>query len=506
MLPAHQLARLRNSLLAADYTVDAVLERLGEEGRAGLERNSTVPALDQLGGDDDAQAQLIRLFPLQQEIPRSALIPFIDIDTLLAAGLLEPAAAPERVRAAVDIRPYGFEDDQGEWSGWVVADLLPGMDRVTTPTRPDYVLGVSPASTSLAQMSVPDHVHSALDLGTGCAIQALHLARHADHVVATDLNPRAVRLARLTLALNESGVPVRQGSLYEPVEPERFDLIVTNPPYVMSPPAPPDERLVYRESGFDGDGLVAAVLSGARAHLSEGGLLQVLANWAETAGESWQDRLAGWGRSSGCEMWVLRRERLDIYQYIEMWLTDAGLDGAPEWHRRYREWLEYFNRLGITGVGMGWIMLRNTATSNPGIHIEDWPYEIAQPVGPALSQGWHALDLDDLPDGQLWAACCTVNPDVSQESIAAPGAVDPNYVVLRQNRGLKRAMRVDTALGGVLGACDGELALGTIVDAVASLVDEQADALRQRLLPDLRRALRQGFLLWPKSPGPGSAV
>ena len=49
-----------------------------------------------------------------------------------------------------------------------------------TPIRPDFVLGVSSASSTLAQLTVRDPVGRALDLGTGCGVQSLHLARHAE--------------------------------------------------------------------------------------------------------------------------------------------------------------------------------------------------------------------------------------------------------------------------------------------------------------------------------------
>ena len=56
-------------------------------------------------------------------------------------------------------------------------------------------------------------------------------------------------------------------------------------------------------------------------------------------------------------------------------------------------------------------------------------------------------------------------------------------------------MQVDTALAGVLGACDGELSLAVIIDVVATLLDEDPLTLRARLLPGLRQALAEGFLL-----------
>ncbi|MYV64362.1 methyltransferase, partial [Streptomyces sp. SID4931] len=64
------------------------------------------------------------------------------------------------------------------------------------------VLGVGGASTTLAGITVRAPVASALDLGTGSGIQALHAAQHATRVTATDLNPRALEFTRLTLALS----------------------------------------------------------------------------------------------------------------------------------------------------------------------------------------------------------------------------------------------------------------------------------------------------------------
>ncbi|WP_316670764.1 methyltransferase [uncultured Propionibacterium sp.] len=510
MLSRRDTDALREALVGAGYTVDAVLDRLGPAGQEGLARNATVPALHILGGADDAQANLIRLFPLQQALPRESLDSSgggpLDVDALVGAGILRhvrPAGAAGGARAdgplveaVVDIRPYGFEDAGGDWSGWVAADPVPGLDRVVTPTRPDYVLGVSPASTSLVQLSVPDEVGSALDLGTGCGVQSLHLARHAERVVATDLNPRACGLAGLTMALNGlDRVRLRQGSLYGPVAAERFDLIVTNPPYVMSPPAGDGERLVYREGSFTGDGLVETIVRQGPDHLADGGLLQVLANWADTRDMAWQDRLSGWTAGTGCDLWVIQRERLDVYEYIETWLADAGLDGGEQWGPRYRRWLDYFERLGITGVGMGWIMLRNSGAARPQVRVEEWPHDIGRPVGPALSSGWKAIDARAMRDDELFAAHCALSPDVVQETSGAPGAANPSRVVLRQGTGLRRAVEVSTSLGGVLGACDGELSLGRIVDAVASLLGEEPAGLRAELAPGLRDALADGFIL-----------
>ena len=495
MLSPDDVHRLRDRLLAADYTIDAVTARLGDAGQAGLLRNSTVPAEVALADADDPQATLVRLWLLQLHVTTSHAERALDVAALLDAGILRRDA--DGIRAGVDIRPYGGDQAiRGESdSGWVVSDLAPGMNQTTAPTRPDYVLGVSPASTSLAQLTARSPVRSALDLGTGCGVQALHLRRHSERVVGTDVNPRALRLATLTAALNEADIDFLEGSLYQPVAGERFDLVVTNPPYVMSPPTSDAARLTYREATFAGDGLVRAVVAGAPDHLTDGGMLQVLGNWAIVDGVPWQERVAGWVEGTGCDLWVVERERLDVFDYIEIWLTDAGLAGSRDWRPRYDAWLDYFSHLGITGVGMGWLAVTNAHRDRPDIDVESWPHAIEQPVGPVFARRAEAVTAATLPLPDLLSGRWRLDPAVSQETIGEPGVSDPAHVVLRSAAGLRRAIEVSTLTGGVLGACDGDLSLGGIVQAVASLLSVPVEDALAETVPVVRGALRQGLLI-----------
>ena len=177
------------------------------------------------------------------------------------------------------------------------------------------MLGISSASTSLAQLTMREPVGRALDLGTGCGVQALHLAGHADQVVATDVNSRALWMTRLNAALNGAEVEVRDGSFFEPVAGERFDLISTNPPFVISPAT--GERLVYRDSGLPGDRVVEHIVRTGPDHLADGGWLQVLANWSIVEGRPWDERLGSWLRED-CDALVVQRETLDPAAYVEL--------------------------------------------------------------------------------------------------------------------------------------------------------------------------------------------
>lgn len=473
---------LRDALLAADYTTDSVLDRIGAAGQDGLGRNSTVPADVALTGEHDPQATMIRLWLLQQPVPWLAAETALPVADLIGRGYL--LAEGDRIRAGIDVRPYGRSDDGT--TSWVVSDLQPGLDGFVTPTRPDYVLGVSPASTTLAQITARTPIETALDLGTGCGVQTLHLSRHTAQVVATDVNPRALEMARLTCALSEIEADIRAGSLYEPT-PERFDLIVSNPPFVMSPPT--GERLTYRESDLPADSLVETLVRRSADHLNPGGSLQLLTNWAITD-QPWDERLDAW-IPTGFDAWVIERERLDIYSYIEMWLTDAGLGGTSRWRDAYDEWLAYFESLGIIGVGMGWMQVTAAGRDHPERRYETWPHQVTQPVAEVFARRQARVDASRLGQAELLASRLELASDVTQETIGDPGAADPEFIVYRQHVGLCRAMKLGTASAAVLGACDGDLSLGEIIAAVSHLLDAN---ITTEVLPDIREALAEAMV------------
>src|SRR4029453_6428489 len=87
-----------------------------------------------------------------------------------------------------------------DWRGQSTRDPDPGLlapGAAAHRVVPDHVLGVSSASTSLARLTIREPVRRALDLGTGCGVQALHLAAPAERVVATDVNQRALWMTQL---------------------------------------------------------------------------------------------------------------------------------------------------------------------------------------------------------------------------------------------------------------------------------------------------------------------
>jgi hypothetical protein len=487
MLSPESVERLRSCLTDTGFRYDAVAAVLGTTAHAALSRNETTPGLRATAGGSPLEL-LIRLWTLQAAVPRDACeraLPGL-LEPLREAGMLEVDG--EEVRARVDVRPYAQEGR--DW--WVVSDLTPGLDGAPITVSADYVLGISSASTSLAQLTVREPVGRALDLGTGCGVQALHLAGHAQHVVATDVNERALAMTRLNARLNGVTLDVRGGNLFEPVAGERFDLVVTNPPFVVSPAT--GARLVYRDSGLPGDEMVRRVVSTVPQHLEPGGRAQVLANWVHRRGEPWQDRVAGWVHGGGCDAWVVQREVADPAAYVELWLKDAGVHGRADYVRRYDAWLGWFEEQDVEGIGFGWLHLRRV-DREPVLRLEEWPYEVEQPLGVEVVERDRRTDfLQSHDDDALLGARLVARVDVREESFGAPGAGDPETIVLRQQRGMRRARQVDTVEAGLVGACDGELTVAQILDALAVLLGEDGPALRRARVGAVRDLVADGFL------------
>ena len=307
--------------------------------------------------------------------------------------------------------------------------------------------------------------------------------------MATDVNARALRITRLNAALNGvDNVDVRDGSLFEPVAGERFDLIATNPPFVISPAT--GGRLVYRDSGLPGDQVVEHIVRAAPDHLTEGGWCQVLTNWVIARGVPWEERLAGWVTDE-CDALVVQREVLDPAAYVELWLKDAGLHGAHDYLDRYDAWLSWFDEQGVEGVGFGWVNLRRRRRRRARRGTRSWTGRTpSSSRSPRPSpRGVTAVDARSAPDDLL-----VRREDVHQETLGAPGAEDPTTVVLRQQRGLMRARRADTVEAALVGACDGDLTVGQILDALAQLLDARPGELRSTYLPVVRELVEEGFL------------
>ncbi len=486
--------RLGADLRAAGFDAVGVPELLGTAAHRALGRGEPAAAL-RATRDGSPLSTLVRLFLLgatADEAAAQRALPVTGMAAALAQGVLERDGA--RVRAALDIRPHAADDAEFLLVSDLDSDVRPG------PVRPDHVLGLGSASITLARAIVRDPVDRALDLGTGCGIQALHLAGHANTVTATDVNPRALALAAATARLNGQRWDIRAGSLYEPVDDERFDLIVSNPPFVVG-----DGRLrfTYRDSGLPGDTVGRALVEGARDRLRVGGTAQLLANWLVVGDTDWRDRVGQWVAASGCDAWVVQREIADPAEYVGLWLADAGEDGRSggdraTGRRLAQDWLDYFAAHRVRGIGMGLITLRRTEADPPSVTLDEITGPDEEITGAEISSFLaHRAWVESTSDDELLASRLALAPEMILEQRALPGQ-DGWQVVFRMARrpgGAGATLQLDEWGQALLAGCTGAVPLRLLIELLAAAHSVPPGALTQAILPSIRVAIIRGLLV-----------
>jgi methylase of polypeptide subunit release factors len=285
----------------------------------------------------------------------------LGIDGLAALGLCVMNGST--VSPMVLLVPHGEH--------YVACDLNP---RTGSEASFDFVPGVQAPSVTLAKLAVRTAAGSALDLGTGSGLQAMLAARHCRTVVATDVNERALEFARFNARLNGlENIEFCEGSAFSPVAGQRFDLVVANPPYVISP----DYTYAYRDSEIPGDELCRQLVQQVPAHLNDGGFAQILVSWGDHGAE---DCDLPWVADGGCDAWLLHYRTRSPLQHATDWLRPVGEDDATAFAAALDRWLAYLAERGIASVSYGAIVLRRGTRPGNWIQAQQLPPERLEPA------------------------------------------------------------------------------------------------------------------------------
>ena len=359
-----RIETFRRRLDAAGFDAAAVRNLLHADTEL-LARPGEAPVHERrLAAAPPALAVLIRLFVLDLPVDVAVAERALRTETLEALNELGLAEEAEgRLAARVRLVPHD--------------DLLIASDCVSS-TMPDHVAAVHRPSATLASLTMRRPVATALDVGTGNGIQALLLATHSERVVATDVNERALAFAEFNAALNcRSNVELRAGSFLEPVRGEQFELIVCNPPYVISP----ESDLIFRDSGLPGDSVSEQLVRALPEHMTDGGFASVMLSWI--AGEDVTARPRSWLQSTGCDAWLVHTG------------TDDPLTAAASWNRsgpaetyaeRIAAWLEYYAGLGIEALAYGAAVLRRRSGGNTWVRTAELPANRLWPASEHLER------------------------------------------------------------------------------------------------------------------------
>jgi methylase of polypeptide subunit release factors len=482
---SEEYARMREVLLKADYHEKGLIGVLGPiqlPTRAGKD----LPHFLHLTRAGRPLDTLLRLFvagaPVVEAAARDALAP-LALETWVRAGLvgLRDGMALGRVR----LLPC---------RGLVLA--CDYADSIEPGGTLEQVMGLTASSMTLADFRVPRPCRAALDVGSGSGIQSLLAAAHSQQVWGVDCTRRSIEFARFNAGLNGiANCEFIEGNAFEPVRGRTFDLVISNPPFAVTPSV----RYIYRDSGVELDGFCRRLVRQAPEFLNEGGMFQICCDWVHLAGGDWKERLAGWFEGSGCDVWALRFETQGAADYARVWVRDTEHETEEASARLYEEWLAYYEAKGVEAVSTGVIAMRRASGRANWVRIEEMPDGAGGPVGEAVAAGFELRDYLDTvrADEALLGEKLRVSPLVRLEDICEPagGTWRVTSASIRLLRGLTYSSPVDLRLAGLIARCDGERPVRDLMVELATTTNSDLEKITPNCLSLLRQLVERGFLL-----------
>lgn len=422
---------------------------------------------------------LIRLFVLRVPVPvaaaRAAFMP-LAMETWIHHGFVH--CAHGQVTTQFRIKPF--------------ADRLLVSDPSDGDLHFEHVMGPGRASTELFHATVRTPCDRALDLGTGCGIQGLACAAHSREVIGTDINPRALAIARFNARLNGiRNIEFRAGPLFEPAGPEPFDLILMNMPYAISPRV----RFLFRDNGGEGDAFLRGLVEQMPDRLRPGGFCQLTAQWAQLDDEPWRAKLWSWFRRLPLDVWILRQSVQTASGYVENWLAETEPEEAGS---HWQEWMDYLRNLRISAVHTGMFFLRRRASGRGWFSITDDVSKVGAGAGEDVLAGfqlrdflWSLRDETQLLDHRYRLAPRT---RINQELDPHTPDWRATRTVLRNRGGLGFACEVDERTAVLLRGLDGAHTLRQAVDRYATACGVDRAPLIEHTIATTRSLLEKGFL------------
>lgn len=376
------------------------------------------------------------------------------------------------------------------WDLLLASDL---PDEVRQGAHADFVMGPANSSVLVAKMMMQGPFERILDIGTGCGVLALLASRFGKRVFATDKNERALAFTRFNALLNGiNNVECLQGSLFEPVEERNFDLIISSPPYVISP----SSDFLFCDSGWRGDEFSKLLLQEAGSHLRLGGYCQIICNWGHQVDQNWREGLEGWFEGIGCDAIIWGGDTQDVAQYAITWIQDTRARNQQILESEFDRWMDYFAQQKIEAISYGVIAIRRREGSN-WIRMEDTPSRYSEATGDDIQRRFLLQDyINEADDSKLLGEAFCVVEDVHLKQELNPTDERMEFVEarLQRTRGLIQYCTIDANIAGLITRCNTRRSLGDILQEMASSMNIHLEQLTPMAIETIRYLVRSGFL------------
>jgi len=404
------------------------------------------------------------------------------VESLLAAGLLVPHQ--DRLRfpfRLVPLEPL-----------WVLADDV--LD------QPGSVMPPGPTTGLLVRVMPRECGGTVLDVGCGPGSLALvAAARGASRAIGTDINPRAIVMARLNARLNELAAEFRTGDTFEPVRGERFDLVVSQPPFIMRPDDV--EEIQFLHGGPRGDSVTLGVLRGAAAALTPRGECLVLADIALRADEEVGPYLAGELREAGLDVLALDTAGLAPDMHAVLYAKHATETTGPEYLKEVQRYLAHSEGQGIRAYRQTLIVARRAAPDARELRLTPLPVrDLAAATSAVRATLWRSIEGSCDSDTDLLRRCVRVAPDAEWMSIRGAPEGEQREHRVRFGPAWPALEQIVTDEGLMLSSLlERSPDVATAISGYAELCEATPAEVRAPLLAYIRQSLLGGMLVFAEN-------
>lgn len=481
LLTPERFKRLRSLFEEAGYNEPTLRKQLGAAELPSKQLRNFARLLDRTSAPTLLNA-LLHWFWLA--LPQSAAeigdrVPEEFLTLLVDSGLLEKKGEdylPQAMILHID--------------GFLVASDHP---RAIENQESELVLWPNPTSKFLARFAVRRHSRATLDLGTGSGILSLGSAHHSDKVIATDITERAVSFARFNAMLNGiENIEVVAGDCFAPVAGQKFDLILSNPPFFITP----QTDYLFCENTMELDGLCRRLVKEAPDHLNEGGFMQMLCEWAQITGQQWEDRVAEWLEGTGCDAWVMKGLTQDPAEYAQHRIKEVSKETSGD-AALYEGYMNYYRQRGVEAIHDGLIVMRKRTGDN-WVRIEEVPKTPTGNLGDLILNTFATQDLlrSIQDDAQLLAIRPTLAPNVRLEQICiqSRGAWRAESVTLKLITGFPFQLTLQPLVAEFLATCDGTRTADEAINEFAKAAGAPIEQVRHECLMMIRKLTERGFV------------
>jgi hypothetical protein len=365
-----------------------------------------------------------------------------------------------------------------------------------SPESSGMVLWPNPSTRMLQMFTVRRPSEATLDLGAGCGILAILASGHSRQVVATDLNPRATEFARFNVWLNGiQNVDCLTGDTFEPVQGRTFDLIMSNPPFFVTP----STGQIYCENSMELDGYCRELVRAAPRYLNENGFLQITFEWVQVRGQTWQDRLKEWLEDTGCDAWVLRSYARAAAAYASERIGGIMPYSPLATNQRFDEWMAYYRARGVEEIHGGILALRRRSGNN-WIRIEEVSsMDNREPFGESVLElfaNQDRLETDRSMDQMLaWKPRLPSDVRIDQQLHLEAGEWKPSSMQLRRPGGLPSSLALDPLVADFLRKCDGSRTLNDLGRDLAAAVKIDPEQVCQQCCAVMRKLVERRLVM-----------